>query len=34
MTLDGDRVIEVSRPLFDGLYAFRQPTQMLGREAT
>jgi hypothetical protein len=34
MTLDGDRVIEVSRPLFDGSYAFKRRAQVLGHEAT
>ncbi len=32
MTLDDDHVLEISRPLFDGLYAFKQRAQMLGRE--
>lgn len=32
MTLDDNRVLEVSGPLFDGLYAFKQRAQMLGRE--
>jgi len=32
MSLDDDRVLDVSRPLFDGLYAFKQRAQMLGRE--
>lgn len=32
MTVDDDRVLEVSGPLFDGLYAFKQRPQMLGRE--
>jgi hypothetical protein len=32
MTLDDEGVLEVTRPLFDGLYAFKQRAQMLGRE--
>ncbi len=32
MTLDDERVLEITRPLFDGLYAFKQRAQMLGRE--
>lgn len=32
MTLADDRLLEVSGPLFDGLYAFKQRAQMLGRE--
>jgi hypothetical protein len=32
MTLDDDQLLEVSGPLFDGLYAFKQRAQMLGRE--
>ena len=32
ITLDDARVLEVTRPLFDGLYAFKQRAQMLGRE--
>jgi hypothetical protein len=32
MTLDDEGVIEVTGPLFDGLYAFKQRAQMLGRE--
>jgi hypothetical protein len=32
MTLDDDRVLAVSQPLFDGLYAFKQRAHMLGRE--
>jgi hypothetical protein len=32
MTLDDERVLETSGPLFDGLYAFKQRAQMLGRE--
>ena len=32
MTLDDDGVLEVTGPLFDGLYAFKQRAQMLGRE--
>ncbi len=32
MTLDDERVIEIAGPLFDGLYAFKQRAQMLGRE--
>jgi len=32
MTLDDDRVLQVSGPLFDGLYAFKQRAHMLGRE--
>ena len=33
MTLDDERVLEVTGPLFDGLHAFKQRAQMLGREA-
>ena len=32
MTLDDGDVLEVTGPLFDGLYAFKQRAQMLGRE--
>jgi hypothetical protein len=32
MTLDDERVLEVTEPLFDGLYAFKQRAHMLGRE--
>ncbi len=32
MTLDDERLLEVSEPLFDGLYAFKQRAQLLGRE--
>jgi hypothetical protein len=32
MTLDDAAVLEVSGPLFDGLYAFKQRAQMLGRD--
>ena len=32
MTLDDSGVLEVTGPLFDGLYAFKQRAQMLGRE--
>jgi hypothetical protein len=32
MTLDDSAVLEVTGPLFDGLYAFKQRAQMLGRE--
>jgi hypothetical protein len=32
MTLDDDGVLEVTGPLFDGLYAFKQRALMLGRE--
>jgi hypothetical protein len=32
MTRDDDGVLEVTGPLFDGLYAFKQRAQMLGRE--
>jgi len=32
MTLDDERLLEVTGPLFDGLYAFKQRAQMLGRE--
>jgi hypothetical protein len=32
MTLDDGGVLEVTGPLFDGLYAFKQRAQMLGRE--
>jgi hypothetical protein len=32
MTRDDDAVLELTRPLFDGLYAFKQRAQMLGRE--
>lgn len=32
MTLDDEGVLEITGPLFDGLYAFKQRAQMLGRE--
>jgi hypothetical protein len=32
MTLADERLLEVSGPLFDGLYSFKQRAQMLGRE--
>jgi len=32
MTLDDGAVLEVTGPLFDGLYAFKQRAQVLGRE--
>jgi hypothetical protein len=32
MTLTDERVLEVTAPMFDGLYAFKQRAQMLGRE--
>jgi hypothetical protein len=32
MTLDDDAVLEITGPLFDGLYAFKQRAQMLGRD--
>jgi len=32
MTLDDHAVLEVTGPLFDGLYAFKQRARMLGRE--
>ena len=32
MTLGDEAVLEVTGPLFDGLYAFKQRAQMLGRE--
>jgi hypothetical protein len=32
MTLGDDQVLEVTGPLFDGLFAFKQRAQMLGRE--
>ena len=32
MTLDDERLLEITGPLFDGLYAFKQRAQMLGRE--
>ena len=34
MTLDDLGVLEVTGPLFDGLYAFKQRALMLGREPT
>ncbi len=34
MTLDDNGVLEVTGPLFDGLYAFKQRARMLGREPT
>ena len=32
MTLHDERVLEINGPLFDGLDAFKQRAQMLGRE--
>jgi hypothetical protein len=32
MTLDDEGVLGITGPLFDGLYAFKQRAQMLGRE--
>jgi hypothetical protein len=32
MTLDDEALLQVSGPLFDGLYAFKQRARMLGRE--
>ena len=32
ITLDDVRVLEITGPLYDGLYAFKQRAQMLGRE--
>lgn len=32
MNLDDEDVLEVTGPLFDGLYTFKQRAQMLGRE--
>lgn len=32
MTLDDEALLEVTGPLFDGLYAFKQRARMLGRE--
>lgn len=32
MTLDDDRLLEITGPLFDGLYAFKQRALTLGRE--
>jgi hypothetical protein len=32
MTLGDEALLEVTGPLFDGLYAFKQRAQMLGRE--
>jgi hypothetical protein len=32
MTLEDEGVLEISGPLFDGLYAFKQRAHMLGRE--
>lgn len=32
LTLDDERLLEVSGPLFDGLYAFKQRALALGRE--
>ncbi len=32
MTLDDEAVLDVTRPLFDGLYAFKQRALLLGRE--
>jgi hypothetical protein len=32
MNLEDLRVLEITGPLFDGLYAFKQRAQMLGRE--
>ncbi len=32
MTLDDDELLRITGPLFDGLFAFKQRAQMLGRE--
>lgn len=32
MTLDDEALLQVTGPLFDGLYAFKQRARMLGRE--
>lgn len=32
MTLDDARLLDITGPLFDGLYAFKQRAQMLGHE--
>lgn len=32
MTIDDHRLLEITNPLFDGLYAFKQRALMLGRE--
>jgi len=32
MTVDDARLLEITGPVFDGLYAFKQRAQMLGRE--
>ena len=32
MTLDNEGVLEVTRPLFEGLYDFKQRAQLLGFE--
>jgi len=32
MTLDNEGVLEVTRPLFEGRFAFKQRVQMLGCE--
>ena len=32
MTVDDHRLLEITNPLFDGLYAFKQRALMLGRE--
>ena len=32
MTVDDARLLEITGPLFDGLYAFKQRAQVLGRE--
>ena len=32
MTVDDARVLEITGPVFDGLYAFKQRAQVLGRE--
>jgi hypothetical protein len=34
MTLDDEALLQVTGPLFDGLYAFKQRARMLGREPT
>jgi hypothetical protein len=32
LTVDDYRLLEITHPLFDGLYAFKQRAQMLGHE--
>lgn len=32
MTLDDEGVLEVTKPMFDGLYSFKQRAMMLGRQ--